>query len=68
MPPVGLRHIDRRLIHRSAWKGILRTSPLRSSKKIVLRNSHLAYNLACLGIENNGHLAYSLDTPKELRS
>jgi hypothetical protein len=28
------------------------------------RNSHLIYNLACLGIEKNGHLAYSLDTSK----
>jgi hypothetical protein len=30
---------------------ILRSSSLRSSKMLAAKNSHLAYDLACLGIE-----------------
>jgi len=41
-------------IHCSAWNG--------HSRKFASRNSPLAYNLACMGIENNGHVAYRLDT------
>jgi hypothetical protein len=31
---------------------------LRSSRTFAVRNSHLAYAVACLGIEKNGHVAH----------
>ena len=50
-------------------------NPIRStrrgktnSKKLALRNSYLAYNLACLGIEKNGHVTYRLDASKSVGS
>jgi hypothetical protein len=48
--------------------GILRSSPFGHSQKFAPRNSHLAYNLACLGIEKNGHMTYRLDASELLGS
>jgi hypothetical protein len=46
---------------------ILGTSPKRRSEKFAVRNSYLAYNLACLAREN-GHVTYRLEASKLLQS
>jgi hypothetical protein len=43
------------------------TSALGSSTKFDVRNSNPAYNLAYLGIEKNGHLAYRLQASTLLK-
>ena len=51
-------------IHPSAGKVNSPNFALRRSKKFALRNSYLANNLACLGVEKNGHVTYRLDASK----
>jgi hypothetical protein len=35
---------------------------------LSVRNSHLAYNLTCLGMEKNVHVTYMLEVSKQVRS
>jgi hypothetical protein len=46
---------------------ILSGSIFKSSGNYAPRYSHLAYKLACLGIDKNGHVAYRLDASKLVR-